>query len=147
MIETSSVGSNAAVHIKLDGKHASSEQVSTTSTLVQLAAIFLLFAVMLVCVFLSLPSFKDEKETSEILTLPRSLQQVKSMAHILSSYTQHSYSRVLFAIFSLYIFLQTFSVPGTIFLNVLCGALFGLPVAFCVTLIVRSPYGNFNGIH
>jgi uncharacterized membrane protein YdjX (TVP38/TMEM64 family) len=34
--------------------------------------------------------------------------------------------------------LQTFSVPGTIFLNVLCGALFGLPVAFTMTIAVSG---------
>jgi uncharacterized membrane protein YdjX (TVP38/TMEM64 family) len=118
---------------KLEKKRRLSNE--TRSTLLQLGAIFVVFVILLICIFLSLPSFENNDELSKIMTIPRSLKHVRDMAHILSVYTQHSYLRVMFAIFCLYIFLQTFSVPGTIFLNVLCGALFGLPVGFFMTLI------------
>lgn len=35
--------------------------------------------------------------------------------------------------------LQSFSIPGSIFMSFLGGALFGLPVGFCVVTLVRSP--------
>jgi hypothetical protein len=33
--------------------------------------------------------------------------------------------------------LQSFSIPGSIFMSFLGGALFGLPVGFCVVTLVR----------
>ncbi len=35
--------------------------------------------------------------------------------------------------------LQSFSIPGSIFMSFLGGALFGLPVGFCVVTLVRMP--------
>jgi hypothetical protein len=101
----------------------------------QLMLIFIAFGVLLICIFLSLPSF-EKSEFDRIMTIPNNLKQVKEMTLPLSSYAHHSYFRFMSALFCLYIFLQTFSVPGTIFLNILSGALFGLPVAFLLTLIV-----------
>jgi hypothetical protein len=34
--------------------------------------------------------------------------------------------------------LQSFSIPGSIFMSFLGGALFGLPVGFCVVTLVRT---------
>jgi uncharacterized membrane protein YdjX (TVP38/TMEM64 family) len=103
----------------------------------QLMLIFVVFGVLLICIFLSLPSF-EKSEFDRIMTIPNNLKQVKEMTLPLSTYAHHSYFRVMSALFCLYIFLQTFSVPGTIFLNILSGALFGLPVAFLLTLIAGT---------
>lgn len=109
--------------------------LSLSSPLVQLAIVVVACLCLLLLVFFTLPSFKNKDDLSK-LRIPKSIGQVRDLAHLLSQYTEHSYYRVLCAIFCLYIFLQTFSVPGTIFLNVLCGALFGLKVAFVMTLLV-----------
>jgi len=111
--------------------------LSLSSPLVQLAIVVVACLCLLLLVFFTLPSFKNKDDLSK-LRIPKSIGQVRDLAHLLSQYTEHSYYRVLCAIFCLYIFLQTFSVPGTIFLNVLCGALFGLKVAFVMTLLAGT---------
>ena len=43
---------------------------------------------------------------------------------------------VVFAIIYLYIFLQTFAIPGAAFLSMLSGPLFGGIPGFCLSLLV-----------
>ncbi len=78
------------------------------------------------------------REDVEKLSLPTNLKQVKILTSILNRYTEQYYWRVVISIWTLYMFLQTFSVPGTIFLNVLCGALFGLTTGFLMTLLAGT---------
>eukprot|EP00906_Rhabdomonas_costata_P019463 RCo028415 len=74
----------------------------------------------------------------EQLYVPHSLQDAGSLARVLSGFTATNYFTVMYSLVILYIFLQTFSIPGTIFINVLCGSLFGLPVAFVLTLLCAT---------
>ncbi|RKP23748.1 hypothetical protein SYNPS1DRAFT_30495 [Syncephalis pseudoplumigaleata] len=62
------------------------------------------------------------------LKLPRTLKDLKILGRYLTDYTDQHYIRVSIAFVSLYVFLQTFLVPGSIMLSVLAGALFGVVV-------------------
>ena len=46
------------------------------------------------------------------------------MAEILNKYQDDNYSVVVIGFCSLYLFLQTFAIPGTLLLSILSGALF-----------------------
>eukprot|EP00667_Euglena_gracilis_P021769 EG_transcript_23955 len=80
-------------------------------------------------------------QVSELLSnlaLPHSLKEAGDVALHLRQFTESNYFTVMFAIVIFYIFLQTFSIPGTIFINVVCGSLFGLNVAFALTVLCAT---------
>lgn len=80
------------------------------------------------------------------LHIPHSLKDALELSQYLESFTHTHYLAVVVGIIAVYITLQTFSIPGTIFINVLCGSLFGLKFAFvltlmCATLGASTAYG------
>ncbi|KAL0476958.1 SNARE associated Golgi protein [Acrasis kona] len=107
--------------------------VKTTEKLIRLIGIFSVYVVLLAILYCTLPPLKAD-EYEKVMKIPKSLSQVRVTAQVLSRYTSNYYYRVAFMVWALYLFLQTFSVPGTIFLNVLCGAVFGLTTAFIMTV-------------
>lgn len=72
---------------------------------------------------------------SKLLSREGAFEATKELAGILSKYTEKHYFTVLQGLMSLYIFLQTFSIPGTIFLTVALGSLFGLQVGFVASMV------------
>ena len=71
-----------------------------------------------------------ENDSGEGLRFPGSLDDIRSLAVILNTYNTNHPGYVL-TLFSLaYVFKQTFAVPGSVFLNVLAGAIFGSMTGF-----------------
>lgn len=103
----------------------------------RLVALFLLALVLLIVLFYNILPPLTESDKAQ-LRLPRSIADVRTISRILSNYTQNYYYQVMGSILALYIFLQAFSVPGTIFLNLLSGTIFGIWVAFPLTLIAAT---------
>merc|ERR1711934_538630 len=64
---------------------------------------------------------------------PSSLEELQTYASILSSIQKNNTTLVLLLFSLAYLFKQTFAIPGSVFLNLLAGAIFGLPVGFCLT--------------
>lgn len=65
------------------------------------------------------------------LNFPSSLAELRSTSALLTAYYRHQAPAYVMLLFiSAYLFKQTFAVPGSVFLNVLAGAVFGLPLAF-----------------
>lgn len=64
----------------------------------------------------------------ERVQFPTDLQKAQQLGEVLSQYTQDHYGAVLLGHASVYIYLQTFAIPGTVFANLLGGALFGMYV-------------------
>ncbi|XP_042485903.1 uncharacterized membrane protein At4g09580 [Macadamia integrifolia] len=60
------------------------------------------------------------------LKLPRSLEDLQILRDHLESYTSDYTIQVLVGYFTVYIFMQTFMIPGTVFMSLLAGALFGV---------------------
>ncbi|KAL5973882.1 hypothetical protein ACLOJK_030541 [Asimina triloba] len=93
------------------------------------ATVVLGFGMGLSCVYLTMPA-----SDYSFLKLPRSLEDIQILRDNLESYTSDYTFQVLLGYCMVYIFMQTFMIPGTIFMSLLAGALFG--VIKGVTLVV-----------
>jgi len=91
-----------------------------------LLVLFALAITLLYCIYRNIPAFESHHRAR--LKVPTNLQDVKDVSEILSLYTNHNYYSVLGAFGSVYIFLQAFSIPGSVFLSFLGGALFGVTI-------------------
>lgn len=93
-----------------------------SSTEVAMAfALIGIFGLGLFGVYLSMPV-----EDYSFLKLPRTLEELKILRDNLESYTTDYTIQVLVGYCMVYIFMQTFMIPGTIFMSLLAGALFGV---------------------
>ncbi|KOS15049.1 hypothetical protein Malapachy_1240 [Malassezia pachydermatis] len=101
----------------------------TTTSLILMASMALLALIL----YLALPTFSEEEQAA--LRIPRSLEQLKSLLQIFGKYSQDHYYRVMLAWISVFLFIQTFSIPGAMYLAMLAGALWGTPVALPLVCI------------
>jgi len=77
------------------------------------------------------------------LKFPSSLEELQVYASVLTS-MQKNHSILVFILFgSAYLFKQTFAIPGSVFLNLLAGAIFGLPIGFTLTSILTASGATF----
>jgi len=83
--------------------------------------------------FLYLMSGMDER-----LSFPTTLDEIRELAKLLQEFSSTSilYTVVFFS--SAYIYKQTFAIPGSIFLNLLSGALFGVWKGFVLCSILSA---------
>ncbi|GMQ04323.1 hypothetical protein CsSME_00049779 [Camellia sinensis var. sinensis] len=85
------------------------------------SGVVLSFGVGLLCVYLTMPA-----SDYSFLKLPRSLQDLQILRDHLENYTSDYTIQVLVGYCMVYIFMQTFMIPGTVFMSLLAGALFGI---------------------
>ncbi|KAF5772565.1 putative SNARE associated golgi family protein [Helianthus annuus] len=85
------------------------------------SAVVLFFAVGLTGVYLTLP----ESDYS-FLKLPRTIEDLHILRDHLENYTSDYTLQVLVGYCTVYIFMQTFMIPGTVFMSLLAGSLFGV---------------------
>ncbi|KAG6406055.1 hypothetical protein SASPL_133651 [Salvia splendens] len=83
--------------------------------------VFLVFSTGLVCIYLTMPAAEYE-----LLKFPRTLSDLRSLKDHLAIYAQLHPAKFILGYCSTYIFMQTFMIPGTIFMSLLAGALFGV---------------------
>ena len=74
----------------------------------------------------------------EVLTVPRSLEQARALAALGSKYAHTHYWTVVAAVATIYVFLQAFSIPGSIGLSVVSGALFGQWRGFALVVVCAT---------
>ncbi|KAJ4728645.1 SNARE associated Golgi protein family [Melia azedarach] len=79
------------------------------------------FVVGLLLVYLTMPA-----SDYSFLKLPRSLEELQILRDHLENYTSDYTLQVLVGYCMVYIFMQTFMIPGTVFMSLLAGALFGV---------------------
>lgn len=80
--------------------------------------------------FLYLLAKSAPSDDEEHLSFPSSLESLKNLSHKLNGYQENHPAYVLTLFSSAYVFKQTFAIPGSVFLNVLAGAIFGFSTAF-----------------
>ncbi|KAJ6818140.1 putative membrane protein-like [Iris pallida] len=85
-------------------------------------SVFLLFSVGIFCIFLTMP----QADYDRILRLPRNLSELRVLKDNLAVYAIDHQAKFMLGYCSTYIFMQTFMIPGTIFMSLLAGALFGV---------------------
>ncbi|KAM1724785.1 hypothetical protein ACFX11_023195 [Malus domestica] len=79
------------------------------------------FLFSLLAVYLTMPA-----SDYSFLKLPRSLQDLRILRVHLEDYTSDYTAQVLLGYCMVYIFMQTFMIPGTVFMSLLAGSLFGV---------------------
>ncbi|KDP36506.1 hypothetical protein JCGZ_09332 [Jatropha curcas] len=79
------------------------------------------FVIGLLGVYLTMPA-----SDYSFLKLPRTLEDLQILRDHLESYTSDYTAQVLVGYCVVYIFMQTFMIPGTVFMSLLAGALFGV---------------------
>lgn len=104
--------------------------------LVQLLALFVVCLIGLAgTLWLALPVISPEDK--EHLKIPRSFDDLQQLNTVLQHYKSEHFARVLLCWVVVYMFLQAFSVPGSMYMSILAGALFGVPIALplvCVSV-------------
>ncbi|KAE9596931.1 hypothetical protein Lal_00007792 [Lupinus albus] len=85
------------------------------------STVLLGFGLGLAGVYLTLPD-----SDYSFLKLPRTLEDLQLLRDNLEIYTSDYTAQVLVGYCVVYIFMQTFMIPGTVFMSLLAGALFGV---------------------
>ncbi|KAF9346878.1 hypothetical protein BGX34_003553 [Mortierella sp. NVP85] len=78
------------------------------------------------------------REDRKNFHFPRSLEDLEALRKILIVYMDKHYFRVVFGFLTVYLYLQTFSVPGSMWLSILGGALFKFWVALLMVSMASA---------
>ncbi|XP_055327514.1 transmembrane protein 41B-like [Paramacrobiotus metropolitanus] len=100
--------------------------------------IFLLALLCMAGVYLSFPSLEPHERA--VFRLPKTIDDAKALGEVLYRYKAKYFYQVFGGFFLTYIFLQSFAIPGSIFLSILSGFLFPFPVAL-LTVCTCSAIG------
>lgn len=101
---------------------SSPSRQSTTTSFVGLATIFLGACVVIGSVYNTFPQLSEDERIK--VKLPRDIEDAKELGRVLSKYKDTNYFEVMSAFFVTYIFLQTFAIPGSVFLSILSGFMY-----------------------
>ncbi|KAJ9167148.1 hypothetical protein P3X46_021819 [Hevea brasiliensis] len=83
--------------------------------------VFFVFSTGLFCIYLTMPT-----SVYVNLKLPRTVSDLRLLKEHLATYAKDYPAQFILGYCSTYIFMQTFMIPGTIFMSLLAGALFGV---------------------
>lgn len=120
---------------------AADSQLRTSTALFLLVLIFLTSAIALGAVYLSFPNL--EAEEAEHVKFPKTIDDAKLLGKVLSKYKDKYFAQVLGGVFVTYLFLQTFAIPGSIFLSIVSGYLFPFPVALLLICFCSATGASF----
>lgn len=79
---------------------------------------------------LALNDDTQDADVKKELSFPSSLEELKSLADVLKEYKKDHKGYLVLLFCSAYIYKQTFAIPGSVFMNLLAGALFGVWIGF-----------------
>jgi len=99
-----------------------------------LAGCFLLSSLGLFAISQCLPALHDRY----VLRFPNSLEQLKELATFLKEYKAEHEVWVLVLFCAAYLYKQTFAIPGSVFMNLLGGALFDIQYAFPLACLLTA---------
>ncbi|XP_077518031.1 transmembrane protein stas [Amblyomma americanum] len=114
---------------------------STSRAFLILVMIFLSSLLCLFLVYLNFPKL-DPSEKQHI-KLPRDIEDAKGLGQVLNRYTDRYFFAVTSGFFVTYIFLQSFAIPGSIFLSILSGFLFPFPMALFLVCLCSALGASF----
>ncbi|XP_071791183.1 transmembrane protein 41A-A-like [Asterias amurensis] len=88
----------------------------------------------------SLPSDLQSASGNESIELrfPTNLDDLNNLAELLQEYKTNNYGYVMLLFCSAYLYKQTFAIPGSVFMNLLGGALFGIWYAFPLCCVLTA---------
>ncbi|XP_033972388.1 transmembrane protein 41B [Trematomus bernacchii] len=114
---------------------------SARMSLLILVSIFTFAASVMYLVYRNFPELPDDE--MEKIKIPKDMEDAKALGTVLSKYKDTYYSQVLVAYFATYIFLQTFAIPGSIFLSILSGYLYPFPLALFLVCLCSGLGASF----
>ncbi|NWX52191.1 TM41B protein, partial [Steatornis caripensis] len=124
----------------ISGK-AQAEGGSARTSLLILVSVFLSAAFLMFLVYKNFPQLSEEER--ECVKVPRDMDDAKALGKVLSKYKDTFYVQVLVAYFATYVFLQTFAIPGSIFLSILSGFLYPFPLALFLVCLCSGLGASF----
>ncbi|XP_042227001.1 transmembrane protein 41B-like isoform X2 [Homarus americanus] len=127
-----------------EGGHAEGEKtegMDTRKALLCLLTIFLVSLSALTFVYKNFPELEDDEY--QYMKLPMDIEDAKNLGRVLSHYKDRYFAEVLAGVFVTYIFLQTFAVPGSIFLSILAGFLFRWELALLLICFCSATGASF----
>ncbi|XP_021348011.1 transmembrane protein 41B-like isoform X2 [Mizuhopecten yessoensis] len=114
---------------------------SSTKSFVILGFIFFASILALGIVYLKFPNLAEDEK--QYIKLPRNIEDAKNLGNVLSRYKEDHYYQVLGAYFIVYVFLQSFAIPGSIFLSILSGFLFSFSLALFLVCLCSALGASF----
>ncbi|CAF3188416.1 unnamed protein product [Rotaria socialis] len=106
-----------------------------------LILIFIFSISSLTTLYILFPKIDDTEKAA--LKIPTTIEDAKSLGNILYKYSKHHRYIIMIAFFLTYIFLQTFAIPGSIFLSILAGFLYPFPLALFLVCLCSSLGASF----
>lgn len=113
--------------IHANGSMSSNDKYEAKKSIFILIGIFSISLCAMFYVYLMFPKL-DESERQHI-KLPWDIEDAKKLGQVLDRYKDMYYIEVMSAVIIIYIFLQAFAIPGSLFLSILSGFLFKFHVA------------------
>uniref|UniRef100_A0A8C1NSX2 Transmembrane protein 41B n=1 Tax=Cyprinus carpio TaxID=7962 RepID=A0A8C1NSX2_CYPCA len=114
---------------------------SARMSILLLVTIFACSACVMYLVFRNFPELSEDER--EKIKIPKDMDDAKALGTVLSKYKDTYYTQVLVAYFATYIFLQTFAIPGSIFLSILSGYLYPFPLALFLVCLCSGLGASF----
>ncbi|KAM9408583.1 transmembrane protein 41B isoform 2-T2 [Pholidichthys leucotaenia] len=114
---------------------------SARMSLLILVSIFACSASVMYLVYRNFPELSDDE--MEKIKIPKDMDDAKALGTVLSKYKDTYYTQVLVAYFATYIFLQTFAIPGSIFLSILSGYLYPFHLALFLVCLCSGLGASF----
>ncbi|XP_059372915.1 transmembrane protein 41B [Carassius carassius] len=119
----------------------SSGGASARMSILLLITIFACSACVMYLLFRNFPELSEDER--EKIKIPKDMDDAKALGIVLSKYKDTYYTQVLLAYFATYIFLQTFAIPGSIFLSILSGYLYPFPLALFLVCLCSGLGASF----
>jgi hypothetical protein len=77
-------------------------------------------------------------ELKSHLRFPSNLEQLRHLANVLKQYKDDHFAHVFILFSAAYLYKQAFSIPGSVFLNLLAGAVFGISYGFPLVCLLTG---------
>lgn len=122
-------------------KEEDEKHLKTSTAIFLILVIFATSVSALAYVYYSFPHL--EKGEAEHVKFPKTIEDAKQLGLVLSRYKDRYYPQVLGGVFVTYLFLQTFAIPGSIFLSIVSGYLFSFPVALLLICFCSATGASF----
>ena len=117
------------------------DELRPRTALILLCLIFGVAAFFLAFVYSSFPEM--EPDESQYVKFPKTIDDAKRLGAVLSRYKDRYYPEVLCGVAVTYLFLQTFAIPGSIFLSIVSGYLFSFQVALLLVCFCSATGASF----
>ncbi|KAG6554564.1 hypothetical protein Mapa_003943 [Marchantia paleacea] len=105
----------------------------TQGELGAVVSVFSVFAMALSIIYLTMPTVDYQ-----VLKLPHNVDEVRLLTEYVSGYAKDYTLQVVLGYFVTYIFMQTFMIPGTIFMSLLAGSLFGVTKGLILVIVTAT---------